>query len=793
MLKSYFKSTLRNITKSKMHSLINITGLSVGMAVALLITLWIWDELSFDTYHEKYDRIAQVIENSAHNNEVHTSKVISWPLEAALRKDYPNDFKYIVMSSFTDQHVLSASGKNVLFSGNFIGEDAPEMLSLKMEKGQRNALQDASSILISSSVAKALFGDTEPVNQLIQMDNKAIFKVAGVYEDLPVNTTFHKVAFMAPWKFFAGNKDWIGRDPNDWNDNSLFLYVQLSDNADMQKVSEKIKNTKQQNGPPDAKQQSALFLHPMGQWHLYSKFENGVNVGGGIEYVWLFGIIGVFVLLLACINFMNLSTARSEKRAKEVGVRKAIGSLRSQLVTLFFFESVCMAFTALVFALFVVFISLPAFNVLASKKIAIPWDNPVLWVWVIGFTLVTGGLAGIYPALYLSSFKPVKALKGTFKAGKLATTPRKVLVTVQFAISVLLIICTIVVFKQIQFAKDRSVGYSRNGLINIEASTGDLHSHFEAIKDELLQNGAIVSMAESSSPTYGINNNRDDVEWKEKDPSQKYTFGSIRTTAEYGKTIGWKVAQGRDFNLQMPTDSDAVIINEAALKYMNLEDPIGHILQFRKRSNTIIGVVKDMVMSSPYEPAKPTLYYLGGRGFDNVIIRINPATSAHESIAKIEKVCKAYAPAVPFSFSFVDQEYQKKFSTEERIGNLATVFAILAIFISCIGLFGMTSFMAEQRVKEIGVRKVLGASVLDVWALLSKEFVVLVCLSFFIAMPGAYYFMDTWLQHYTYKTELAWWIFAATGIGTLLISLITVSFQSIKAALANPVKSLRTE
>ena len=598
---------------------------------------------------------------------------------------------------------------------------------------------------------------------------------------------------MAPFEFYQASETGH-RSITDWSDNSLFLYVQVAGNSDMAKVSAKIKNIKlNKAGPGDAKRKPEIFLQPMANWHLYAQFKNGVIAGGAIQYVWLFGIIGAFVLLLACINFMNLSTARSEKRAKEVGIRKAIGSLRGQLISQFFCESVLMAVCAFVFALLLAWFALPFFNSIAGKQMAILWSNPFFWLVSTGFTLFTGLIAGSYPALYLSSFKPVKVLKGAFKAGRFAAIPRKVLVVAQFSVSVILIIGTIVVFKQVQFAKNRPVGYSRDGLVNIEATTSDLHSHFNAVRSDLIKTGAVTEIAESSSPTTSINNDRDDLDWQEKDPSMTYSFGSIRVTSGYGKTVGWQFVTGRDFSSQLPTDSSAVILNEAAVKYMGLKNPVGQIIKFRHRNNTVAGVVKDMVMGSPYDPAKQTIFYISNADFDDIIIKINPAISAHNAISKIAAVCKTYAPSVPFSYKFVDEEYAKKFSTEERVGTLASLFAALAVFISCLGLFGMATFMAEQRIKEIGVRKVLGASVFNLWQLLSKDFVTLVIISLFIATPLAYSFMSNWLRHYEYRATISWWVFAAAGTGAIVITILTVSYQSIKAALMNPVKSLRTE
>jgi putative ABC transport system permease protein len=793
MIKNYLKIAWRNLIKNKASSFINIGGLAVGMAVAMLIGLWIWDELSFNKYHQNYDSVAIVMESETFNGSINTSAVTSLPLDAELRKSYGSYFKHIAISAWTEKHVLIVGDKKIAYPANFMGSEAPEIFSLKMLKGTRNGIKDPSSLLISQSVAKALFGDADPIGKVIKMYNKDNFNVSGVYEDLPQNTTLHDLAFMGSFDYYIhtpGNE----RSLTDWGNNSLFLYVQMADNTDMARVSEKIRNVKlSKMSKEDIKFNPLLFLQPMNKWHLYSEFKNGVNVGGAIQYVWLFGIIGIFVLLLACINFMNLSTARSEKRAKEVGIRKAVGSLRGQLIKQFFCESFLIAMLAFAASLLLVWLAIPYFNDVDNKQMVILWNSPIFWAAGIGFTLFTGIIAGSYPALYLSSFNPVKVLKGAFKAGRFAAIPRKVLVVAQFTVSVILIIGTIIVFKQIQFAKNRPVGYSRDGLVAIEITNDDLHKHLDAVRTDLLNTGAVKEIAESSSTTTGVNNDRGDVSWQGKDPSMTSFFGSINVTSTYGKTIGRQFTDGRDFAAKFVSDSSAIVLNQAAVKYMNLKNPVGQIVRIGKYDLTVIGVVKDMVMESPYDPVKQTIFHIGRGTLANVLIKINPNVSAHEALNKIAAVCKTYSPSVPFSYKFADDEYAKKFATEERIGELASTFAILAIFISCLGLFGMASFVAEQRVKEIGVRKVLGATVFGLWRLMSGDFVVLVIISLLIATPIAYYFMHGWLQNYTYRTEVSWWIFAVTSAGSIIITLMTISYQSIKAALTNPVKSLRSE
>ena len=786
----------RNLVKNKAHTFINITSLSVGMAVAMLIGLWIWDELSYDTYFQNHKKIVQVWQNQTYNGDIQTSIGMPIPLGVALDKDYHSDFKHIVLSSWTNEHILAFGDKKITQSGNYMQAGAPDMLTLKMLRGSRNGLKDPSSVLLSARVAKALFVNDSPMDKTIKLDNNYLLKVTGVYEDLPHNTTFKDMALVLPWDLYVNTQPWLQKAATNWGNNSFQIFAQLNDNADLDKVNARIKDiVKQSNieqGAKDNPYQPVIFLRPMSKWHLYSEFKNGVNTGGAIEFVWMFGIIGVFVLLLACINFMNLSTARSEKRAKEVGIRKTVGSMRSQLIGQFFTESILVAVFAFALSVVIVQLILPWFNQVADKTVNLLWVNPMFWVVGIGFSLLTGIIAGSYPAFYLSSFKPVKVLKGTFKAGRFSALPRKVLVVLQFTVSITLIIGTVVVFRQVQFTKNRPIGYDRNGLIHIEVKNDDIHKSFDPIRNELLQTGAIAEMAESGSPLTDIFSSGGGFKWRGKAPDFQDDFATIRISPEFGITAGWKIIEGRDLSRANLADSTAIILNEAAVKFMNFKQPLGEIVERGKKYH-VIGVIKDMVMASPYEPVKPTIFYMLDRVGSVIDIRLNPKMSAHESLGKIEAVLKKYTPGSPFDYKFTDEEYARKFANEERIGTLAGFFTILAIFISCMGLFGMASFMAEQRTKEIGVSKVLGASVFSLWRLMSTDFVILVSVSLVIAIPTAYNFMHGWLQDYKYRTELSWWIFAFTAVGAIGITVLTVSYQSIKAALTNPVKSLKTE
>jgi putative ABC transport system permease protein len=535
------------------------------------------------------------------------------------------------------------------------------------------------------------------------------------------------------------------------------------------------------------------FLHPMSKWHLFEEFKNGKNVSGQIRFVWLFGTIGFFVLLLACINFMNLSTARSERRAKEVGIRKAIGSVRNQLISQFFSESLLVVFLAFFAAIVIVALSMPLFNEIANKQLTILWANWIFWASCLAFILITGIVAGSYPALYLSSFHAVKVLKGTFRAGRFASLPRKVLVVCQFTVSVSLIIGTIIVYQQIQHTKNRPVGYDRDGLVYINMKTSDVHDHFTTVRNELLQSGAVLEMAESNSPMVKYSANHSDLHWKGKDPDFYYHFAIEWVGPEYGKTVGWQFNSGRDFSRDIKSDLEGIVINESAAKYMGLENPVGEVVKWQDRNYAILGVVKDMVVESPYQSTRAAIYMPLAWYGSAMLFKINPDVSEADALNKIQKVWKHYVPGMPFEYNFADEQYAKKFSNEVRIGKLASIFAALAIFISCLGLFGLASFVTEQRTKEIGIRKIVGASLYNVWSMLTKDFVVLIVISFFISIPIAYYYLNHWLQQYEYRTEISWWIFAVTGIGSLIITLMTVSFQSIKAAMMNPVNSLRSE
>jgi putative ABC transport system permease protein len=795
MFKNYLRVAFRSLLRNRFSAAINIGGLAVGMAVATLIGLWIYDEVSFNTFSVNHKRIAAVLQNQNLSGGIETWWGEAMQLGPALRKEFPNQFKYVITGAGTDE-LLSYGDKKIKRSGAFYDPAVIDMFSMTMLKGDHLALQDPSAIVLSASMARDLFGDTDPMGKTVKLNNsnKDVLKVAGIYADLPLNSDWSDVFFLTSFQALVNMNGWTTTNKLEWGNSWFRTYVMLNDKADMAAASKAIKDVKFRYSPSDQRFNPVLFLHPLDRWHLYSDFENGVATGGRIQYVRLFSLIGIFVLLLACINFMNLSTARSQKRAREVGIRKAIGSLRGQLIGQFFSESVLIALFSFVLALAMAQLLLPFFNQVSGKTLSIPWGQPLFWLTGIGFTVATGLIAGSYPALYLSSFQPIKVLKGSFRVGRLAALPRKALVVVQFTVSVILIVGTIAVFRQIQYVRDRPVGYTREGLLVANAQSSNIAQHFKAITDELKQTGLVSAVSGSQQDLTNSWSNNMGYKWEGKDPNLQESFFTNTVTPEFGNSVGWQIVQGRDFSSQLATDTDAFIINEAAVKYMNLRNPIGKIVRWGDNGvYTIIGVAKDMISQSAYSNANPMIFNLTKDRINKVNIRLAPSAGVHQAIAAIQAIFKKYDPENSFEYQFADEEFAKKFGDEERIGKLAGFFTLLAIFISCLGLLGLSAFVAEQRTREIGVRKVLGATVFNLWNLLSREFVLLVSISLLIGGPIAYWVMHNWLQNYAVHAALSWWIFALAAAGAIALTLFTVSFQAIRAALANPVKSLRTE
>lgn len=787
MFRNFFTITLRNLRRHRVHSFINIAGLAAGTALTLLIGLWITDELTFDHYSPNHARIAKAM-HYGHLGEINgTSDCIPMPWSNAFSQ-YTDVFSHTAVTSGALSDVLLGNGERVV-SGKTLWaqQELPRMFGFHFIAGSAESAKDPSTVLISQSLATALYGNADPVGQTMKGGNQVEFKVGGVYEDLPLNTTFYGLQAILPWY----NKVNSYRNTNtDWEDHNGALFVELAPGVTADQATARVRHVP---SPHITEFHEDALIYPLDKAHLWSDFKNGKPNGGPIRFVWLFGIIGVFVLLLACINFMNLSTARSERRAKEVGIRKTIGSPTRQLIAQFLGESVVVSFIAVALALFIVQLALPFFNQLAAKDMHIPWAAPLFWLALLGCALVTGLLAGSYPAFYLSSFKPVKVLKGTFKAGRFTALPRQALVVLQFTVSLSLIIGTIVVFRQIVFSKDRPVGYTREGLFTVDMNTPEIRNHYEALRTDLIQSGLVAGVAASDMTLTNFAEGNA-LDWPGKRPDQiAVTFNNVDITPDYGPTIGWHIIAGRDLSRDYATDSSGVILNVKAVKDMGVKDPIGLPVKLFGIQYHVVGVVSNMISGSPYDTVSPAVF-VGGRYTSGiVVVRIKPGLDTRTALARIAPIFKKYNPASPFIYKFVDLEYAAKFATEERTGNLAAVFTGLAIFISCLGLFGLAAFVAEQRTKEIGVRKVLGATVFNLWSLLSKEFLRLTAISILIAVPLSWYGMHKWMENYAYRAPLSWWIFGASGAGILLITLLTVSYQSLKAALMNPVRSLRTE
>ncbi|WP_296317342.1 ABC transporter permease [Winogradskyella sp. UBA3174] len=799
MFKNYFKIAFRNLIKNKVYSFINISGLAIGMAATILIGLWIADELNYNNHFKNKATIAQVFQHQTMNDAVNTGPAIPRPLEFALRQDHNDNFKHIVMASWEQPRYLKFGETNIYILGNAMQEGAANLLDLTIIEGEKNGLKEKNSIMLSQSTAKTLFGSNSAIGEIIKLNNEDDLIVKGVYKDIQVNNTFSGMEYLIPWKYYVTTQDWLESAKESWGNNSFQMFVQINENTSIDAVNSKIIDVKKNASADTAEFNPQLFLFPMTDWYLRNDFENGVQAGGRIENVWLFGVIGLFILLLACINFVNLSTARSEKRATEVGIRKAIGSKRGQLIFQFLSESFLIVFLSFVFALGIVLLFLNGFNNLASKAIVFPWANIQFWLISLIFVIVTAFLAGSYPALYLSSFNPVAVLKGTFKSGRFASLPRKILVVTQFTVSIALIIGTLVVMNQIQFSKDRPIGYDNEGLIQIPVMSNEFIGKRDLMREQFMASGGAIEMAGTSAPMTNVWSNRSGYTWDGKPAGFQEDLAYTTVSYEFVETLGLKIIAGRGFSREFATDSNAVILNQTAVKYMALIDPIGKYIRDSDIEDIepplkIVGIVEDMIIQSPYSPVKQAMYVFernSNTAFYNV--RLNPKKSTSENLALVENVFKRNFSNTPFDYQFVDEEYGAKFSSEERIASLARVFTALAIFISCLGLFGLASFVAEQRTKEIGVRKVLGGSISQLWLLLSKDFITLVVIALLIACPLAYYIMGQWLQKFSYRTSVSWDVFAIACFGALIITLITVSFQAIKAATANPVDALRTE
>ena len=791
MFKTYFKVAFRNLRRSKGFSAINIIGLSIGMASAIIILLWIQNEMSYDQFHEKGNRIYAVWNRAMIDGKLTAWNATPKVLARTLEKDLP-EVEQAARVNWSGSPIFSIGEKKLSIQGNMVDSNFLQIFSFPLIEGNpETVLNNAHSIVLTQQLAIKLFGKNEDaIGKIIRINNTDNLTVTGVLKDLPNNTEFD-FEYLMPWSYLREK----GGDDNSWANTGTKTYVLLKPNATLASVAPKIKMIQQKYFDNAKEMKWQVFLYPISHWHLYSNFENGYESNSGrITFVKLFAIIAAFILLIACINFMNLSTARSEKRAKEIGIRKVAGAQRFSLITQFIVESILLAFIAGIIAILIVQISLPAFNQLTQKKLFIPFDNVYSWFAAIGFIIFTGLLAGSYPAFFLSSFQPVKVLKGTFKKANALIAPRKILVVLQFTFAIILIICTIIVKQQIDYAKDRQTGYDKNNLLYFYLSD-NIEKNYSSLKNDLLQSGAATSITKTSAPLTQSWSDGMGQQWEDKDPNNKTDFRKYNEDGGLGKTAGLQFIMGRDIDVQKyPTDSTAMILNESALKVMKFKNPIGQIVGDNGQQWHVVGVIKDFILESPYQQIKPLLIYGPKSDWFSIIqVKLNNKNTVAQNLKSIEAAVKRYDPQYLFIANFTDEEYAAKFKDEKRTGTLAGLFAGLTIFISCLGLFGLATYMAEARIKEIGVRKVLGASVTSVTVLLSKDFVKLVIISLTIASPVAWFAMSKWLESYAYRINISSFVFIASGLLAIVIALLTVSFQAIKAAIANPVKSLRTE
>jgi putative ABC transport system permease protein len=789
MLKNYIKIAVRNLVKNKGYASINILGLAMGMAVALLIGLWVRYERSFDDFHENRASIARVMKKTYFNNQKGTQNGIMLPLAAELRAHF-SEAKYVTRVDWGDKHSLVAGEQKLSKEGYYADPDFLKMFTFPLIKGNvEQALKDPYSIVLTESLAKVMFGNAEPVGKVIKIDNQFEVMVTGVLKDIPKNSSL-EFDYLMPYELNIATSGFVRGALDEWGNNFLQTYVQLNKGVTPEAFSKRIANLVRKK--MNDKDESLLFVHPMPKWHLFGEFKDWVNTGGAIEYVRLFAVIGMLVLLIACINFMNLSTARSEKRAREVGIRKAVGSQRQQLIAQFLTESMLTALLGFVLALVIVEFALPYLKDVGFEHITFSLKDAPLMAVAFAGCIVTGLLAGSYPALYLSGFVPVKVLKGTFQVGKAANLPRKILVVTQFTFSIALIIGTVIVFQQIQHAKSRPMGYNPEKLIWLSLSS-DLQKNFRPMRTELMSSGYVEAVSRTSSPMTGVYNQWNAFSWPGIDPKSQPLFSALMVDPAYFKAAGLKLKEGRFFAENMPSDSNAVVLNEASVKLMGFKNPVGSHIRFGNDDMTVIGVTKNVIQQNPYDEVQPAVMLMRPDFTFQSLIRFKSGADLKKALAAIQPVIEKYNPSYPFEYRFVDDEYDRKFRSEDQIGQLAGIFAVLAILISCLGLFGLASFMAERRTKEIGVRKVMGASISQLWLLLSRDFVLLVLISCAIASPLAYYFLQNWLAKYNYHISISPFVFVGAGGAAVLVTLATISFQSIKAALMNPVKSLRSE
>jgi putative ABC transport system permease protein len=788
MLKNFFSIAFRNLLKNKAFSIINISGLSIGMAASVLIFMVIAYQKSFDQFHEKKERIYEAWNKATFSGTLNCWNTTPKVLARAMEKDIP-EVECAARVNWPSTYLFSLGEKRIKAKGNIVDTTFLKIFSFPMKQGDPlTALNNIYSIVVTEIFAKKLFGTEDVMGKILKIDNKDNFTITGVLKELPTNTRF-SFEYLLPWSYLTKT----GGDDTHWGNNSTRTYALLKPNVSLESANEKMKIIKGRYDEKEGKNWQ-MFLYPVDRWRLYSRFKDGVEDGGMVDTLRIFGIIAVFLLLIACINFMNLSTARSEKRAKEVGIRKVVGARRYSLISHFIGESVLLATLAGMIALGLIYFFLPSFNKLINEKMILNLNDATFWFKGIAFILFTGILAGSYPAFFMSAFNPSAVLKGTFKAVNALITPRKLLVVLQFTFAIILIICTSIVKQQLDHAKNRDSGYEREKLV-YSFMEGEMGKNYNLIRNDLLSSGVASSVSKTSAPITEGWSDSWGYKWEGMDPKdEKMDFDRFNVDQDIVKTAGLTLIDGRDFNLkEFQTDSFGMIINESALKIFKFKNPIGQLIKDGQETYHVIGVIKDFILQSPYQPIRPMLISGASNWFSIIHYKLNKDHTVADNLKQAGAIFTKYNPEYPFEYQFVDEEYNQKFRTEQRMGTMSSLFAGLTIFISCLGLFGLATYMAENRIKEIGVRKVLGASVTSITSLLSKDFLKLVMYSFIVACPVAWWLMHKWLLQYPYRIDVQWKVFVFAGLLSLMIALFTISYQSIKAAMANPVRSLRTE
>ena len=785
MIQNYLKTTFRNLWKNKGFTFLNIFGLGIGIACASLIFLWVEDEINFNNYFSNKENLYKIKDSQTYDGTTFTFDATPGPLAAGIKTEIPG-IKNTARSSWGNQSLFSLGDKDIYERGMYVDSSFLKMFQLQFVQGNAStAFEQLHSLVITEKMAHKFFGNDNAIGKSLRVDNNTSSIVTGVISDLPESVSF-QFDWLAPFKIFENQNNWL----QSWGNNGVLTYVELQPGADTKAINRKLYNYVQSKAE-DA--EAKMSIYPMSRWRLYDSWKDGKEVPGRIKYVNLFSLIAWIILLIACINFMNLSTARSEKRAREVGVRKVLGAGKSKLVGQFIGESVIMALISAVVAICATYVVLPAFNTLVEKQLSIHLFQPLHIAALLAIALICGLIAGSYPAFYLSSFNPVAVLKGNrLKTNGSAGFIRKGLVVVQFTISIILIISTIIIYQQINHAKNRSLGYDKENLIYLPLQ-GKLKEHFNAVKNDLVQTGVVKDAALSQSTILQLGSNTGDFQWQGKDPNKQVLITVESVSPEYTSTMGMKVEKGRNFYGDIKSDSGNIIINQTLAKIIGGKNIVGSLITNGDNKFTVAGVIDDFVYNNLYSPSSPLILFPDTAGTNFLTIRLKKTSNIAGALTKVENVIKANNPGFPFDYKFVDDQFDQFFKTEMLIGKLASVFSILAIFISCLGLFGLAAYTAERRTKEIGIRKVLGASANVLAGLLSKEFLILVLISCLLAFPIAWWMMHNWLDSYEYRVSISWPIFLVAGLLAMLIALLTVSVQAIKAALANPIQSLRSE